>query len=56
MRMNDPTNNLTPTKQEQVVLILKGECPHNKGWVHIGYTNKSTVYQCKLCFVTHFKK
>ena len=39
----------TPSENEQILLILKGECPHNKGWKFSGHCNYGNVYQCKLC-------
>lgn len=39
----------TPSKEEQINLILAGKCPHNQGWMFhaIGHNDKS--YECKLC-------
>lgn len=40
---------LTPTSEEQVWLILSGECPHNNGWIHAGACFGITLLKCALC-------
>ena len=40
---------LTPSKDEQVLLILQGKCPHNKGWKYDGHGHNSEAYTCILC-------
>jgi hypothetical protein len=40
---------LKPTKEEQVVLVLEGKCPHNDDWVYIASYGDCTMYRCKLC-------
>lgn len=40
---------LTPEPAMQTFLILKGECPHNGGWVHDGHGHNDDAYKCKLC-------
>lgn len=42
-------NWLTPSKEEQAWLILKGECPHNRGWIYEGHGHNSSFYRCALC-------
>ena len=42
-------NWLTPTEKEQAWRILKGECPHNKGWHYEGHGHNSSYYRCALC-------
>ena len=44
----------TPTKEEQLLLILKGECPHNKGWSYAGPGHNDDAYECKLCGKTEW--
>lgn len=40
---------LTPSKEEQIVLILSSKCPHNRGWRYVGYEHNNDCYECKLC-------
>jgi hypothetical protein len=40
---------LTPTKEEQVLLILAGKCPHNAGWEYVGHGHNDDAYECLLC-------
>lgn len=40
---------LTPTKDEQMLLVLKGECPHNKGYSYLNGYADEIVYTCKKC-------
>ena len=40
---------LTPSKEEQLILILKGKCPHNKGWKYDGHGHTDDAYICCLC-------
>ena len=50
MKDEDPDNNfLAPSKEEQIVLVLQGKCPHNKGWVDMGHGHNSNMYECRLC-------
>lgn len=42
----------TPSEQEQMVRILKGECPHNKGWTWSGHGHNDDAYECNICFET----
>lgn len=46
---NEIEKYLTPCEKEQTLLILKGECPHNKGWVYAGHGHNDMAYQCRLC-------
>lgn len=39
----------TPAIHEQLVNILSGNCPHNKGFHPFGINQKSWVYKCNLC-------
>jgi len=43
--------NLTPSEEEQVMLVLAGKCPHNKGWLYTGFACAidSYVYECVIC-------
>ena len=50
----EATELFTPSEQEQIVLILKGQCPHNQGWVHIGHGHNDDVYECVLCDETRW--
>jgi hypothetical protein len=43
---------LTPSKEEQTMLILQGKCPHNQGWRYLGHGHKDDCYECKLCGAT----
>lgn len=47
--MSDQTDYFTPPKEEQVLLILQGKCPHNQGWQYSGHGHNDTAYQCVLC-------
>jgi hypothetical protein len=40
---------LTPSEEEQVVRVLKGKCPHNKGWTFYGHGHNDSAYTCNLC-------
>jgi len=42
---------LAPSKEEQVVLILQGKCPHNQQWVYGGHSHETMHhhYRCILC-------
>jgi len=40
---------LTPTEEEQIARVLKGLCPHNKGWVFHGFYHNGKVYKCSKC-------
>ncbi len=40
---------LTPTAEEQSILILQGKCPHNKGWNYDGHSHNDSAYKCRLC-------
>lgn len=40
---------LTPSKEEQTILILKGKCPHNQGWTYVGHGHNDDAYACKFC-------
>ena len=40
---------LTPSKEEQTLLILQGKCPHNQGWRYAGHGHKDDAYECILC-------
>ncbi len=42
-------NWLTPSKEDQTWLILKGKCPHNQGWNYEGHGHNSSFYRCRLC-------
>lgn len=44
-----PNDWLAPTEEEQAILILKGECPHNKGWNYAGHGHNDDAYECRLC-------
>jgi hypothetical protein len=46
---SEATKLFTPSEEEQVVRILKGECPHNQGWVHVGHGHNDDAYECRLC-------
>ena len=39
----------TPSEEEQILLILQGKCPHNRGWRHVGHGHNDDCYECKLC-------
>jgi hypothetical protein len=43
---------LTPSKEEQIILILAGKCPHNEGWAYEGHSHNESLYKCALCGVT----
>lgn len=40
---------LTPSLEEQTMLILAGKCPHNKGWRYAGHGHNDDAYTCALC-------
>lgn len=40
---------LTPKKEEQLLRLLQGKCPHNKGWTWIGHSHNDDAYRCNLC-------
>ena len=40
---------LTPNEQEQLLLVLAGECPHNGGWIFHGHGHNDAAYKCALC-------
>lgn len=46
---NEMDRILTPSKEEQTILILAGKCPHNKGWEYTGHGHNDDAYECKLC-------
>lgn len=49
MDIEDPTKFFTPSEEEQLLLILKGECPHNGGWRYAGHGHNDDAYECMLC-------
>jgi hypothetical protein len=46
---NEIERYLTPSEEEQVKLILRGECPHNAGWTFKGFGHNDKAYKCNLC-------
>ena len=46
---NNANRAFTPSEEEQLILILKGQCPHNKGWHWIGHGHNDDTYKCALC-------
>jgi hypothetical protein len=40
---------LTPSVEDQLVLVLAGECPHNRGWSYHAHGHNSSAYKCNLC-------
>ena len=40
---------LTPSKEEQILRSIRGECPHNKGWSFDCICHNSKAYSCNLC-------
>lgn len=46
---SEATDLFTPPEEEQVVRILKGQCPHNQGWTHIGHGHNDDYYECNMC-------
>jgi hypothetical protein len=40
---------LTPSDEEQVLLILQGKCPHNQGWRYEGHGHDDAAYECIIC-------
>lgn len=42
----DPMN---LTKEEQEIRVLKGLCPHNKGWTYFNRYEDDIVYTCNIC-------
>ena len=49
MDSNQINEVLTPTKEEQVILLLQGKCPHNLGWGYVGHSHNDDAYMCALC-------
>lgn len=49
---SEATELFTPSEVEQLILILKGLCPHNQGWRHIGHGHNEDAYACMLCTET----
>jgi hypothetical protein len=48
--MNEFMNDiLTPSEDEQILRILKGLCPHNKGWIYVGFNDCDDAFGCKIC-------
>lgn len=48
--VDDAANDwLTPSKENQVLAILKGECPHNAGWTFVCSGHNDGMYRCNLC-------
>ena len=48
--MSDPAQRyLTPSKEEQALKILRGECPHNRGWIYSGHSHSDAAYVCSMC-------
>lgn len=43
---------LTPTEEEQSLLVLQGKCPHNNGWRYGGHGHNSEAWECMLCRTT----
>lgn len=46
---NNAHKAFTPSEEEQLILILKGQCPHNKGWLLVGHGHNDDSYKCNLC-------
>lgn len=40
---------LTPSEEEQTLLILQGKCPHNQGWRYVGHGHNDDCYECMIC-------
>ena len=40
---------LTPSREEQLALILQGKCPHNQGWRYDGHGHNEEAYVCRMC-------
>jgi hypothetical protein len=40
---------LTPPQEEQILRLLQGKCPHNKGWRYVGHSHNDDGYACNLC-------
>lgn len=38
-----------PSKEEQLVLILRGNCPHTEGYEFVNRYGKDILYRCKTC-------
>lgn len=49
---SEATELFTPSEAEQLIFILKGLCPHNQGWRHIGHDHNEDAYACMLCTET----
>lgn len=39
----------TPSEEEQTLRVLKGLCPHNKGWRYDGHGHNDEAWKCNLC-------
>lgn len=44
----------TPSDEEQTLLILKGLCPHNKGWYYYGHSHNEECWRCAVCGRTEY--
>lgn len=42
-------NWLTPSDEEQALLVLQGKCPHNQGWNFYCHGHNDAAYTCALC-------
>jgi hypothetical protein len=40
---------LSPSKEEQSLLVLQGKCPHNQGWIYLGRYGDDITYICRSC-------
>ncbi len=40
---------LTPSEEDQALLVLQGKCPHNQGWKFSCFGHNDTAYDCVLC-------
>lgn len=49
---SEATGLFTPSEEDQTYKILKGLCPHNKGWRYAGHGHNDDAYECKLCLET----
>lgn len=49
---SEATKLFTPSEEDQTYKILKGLCPHNKGWRYAGHGHNDDAYECKLCLET----
>ena len=45
---------LTPSVEDQTILVLEGKCPHNKGWNYAGHSHNDDAYRCNLCGQVEF--